>query len=55
MCSSDLTRQPQVRDVFDKVKVPMAVSASPAEFEDYVRAETRRWAAVIRNNNVKLQ
>jgi tripartite-type tricarboxylate transporter receptor subunit TctC len=48
-------RQPQVKDAFDKVKVPMAVSASPEEFQDYVRTETKRWAAVIRNNNIKLQ
>jgi tripartite-type tricarboxylate transporter receptor subunit TctC len=50
-----VARQPQVKDAFDKVKVPMAVSASPAEFQEFVRAETKRWAAVIRNNDVKLQ
>jgi tripartite-type tricarboxylate transporter receptor subunit TctC len=50
-----VTRQPQVKEAFDKVKVPMAISASPEEFRAFVQAETRRWAAVIRNNDIRLQ
>ncbi len=50
-----VTRQPQVKDAFDKVKVPMVISASAEEFQDYVRSETKRWAAVIKSNNVKVQ
>jgi len=50
-----ITRQALVRDAFDKVKVPLAVSASPEEFQDFVRNETKRWAAVIKTNNVKVQ
>jgi hypothetical protein len=52
---AQVMQQPQVREAFEKVKVPMAVSASPAEFQAYIREETRRWAAVVWNNNVKLQ
>jgi len=50
-----VTRQAPVRDAFDRVKVPLAVSASPEEFQDFVRNETKRWAEVIKTNNVKVQ
>lgn len=50
-----VTQQQRVKESFEKARVPMAISASPEEFQEYVRAETRRWAAVIKSNNVKLQ
>ena len=50
-----VTRQAPVRDAFDKAKVPLAVSASPEEFQDFVRNETKRWAEVIKTNDVKVQ
>jgi tripartite-type tricarboxylate transporter receptor subunit TctC len=50
-----VAQQRQVKDMFDRVKVPMAISATPEEFQEYVRAEIKRWAAVIKDNNVKVQ
>ena len=50
-----VTQQQRVKDSFEKAKVPMAISGSPEEFQEYVRAETKRWAGVIKDNNVKLQ
>ncbi len=47
-----VTQQQSVRDAFIKAQVPMAVSASPAEFEAYTRAEVQRWARIIREHNV---
>ena len=47
-----VTQQQNVRDAFVKAQVPMAVSASPAEFEAYTRAEVQRWAKIIREHNV---
>lgn len=50
-----VTLQQNVRDAFVKAQVPMAVSASPAEFEAYTRAEVQRWAKIIREHNVTFQ
>ncbi len=50
-----VTQQQNVRDAFVKAQVPMAVSASPAEFEAYTRAEVQRWAKIIREHNVTFQ
>ncbi len=47
-----VTQQQSVRDAFIKAQVPMAVSASPAEFEAYTRAEVQRRAKIIREHNV---
>lgn len=48
-------QQQNVRDAFVKAQVPMAVSASPAEFEAFTRAEVQRWAKIIREHNVTFQ
>lgn len=50
-----VTQQPSVRDAFTKAQVPMAGSASPAEFDAYVRGEAQRWAKIIRDHNVTFQ
>jgi tripartite-type tricarboxylate transporter receptor subunit TctC len=39
---------------FAKRAIPMSLSASPAEFDSYVAAESQRWAKIIRDNNVKI-
>jgi tripartite-type tricarboxylate transporter receptor subunit TctC len=50
-----VTQQQSVRDGFIKAQVPMAVSASPEEFDAYVRGEVQRWARIIREHNVTFQ
>jgi tripartite-type tricarboxylate transporter receptor subunit TctC len=50
-----VTQQQSVRDGFIKAQVPMAVSASPEEFDAYVRGEVQRWAKIIREHNVTFQ
>ncbi len=50
-----VTQQQSVRDGFTKAQVPMAVSASPDEFNAYVRGEVQRWARIIREHNVTFQ
>ena len=37
-----------------KRAIPMSLSASPAEFDAYVQAESKRWMQIIRDNNVKI-
>ena len=49
-----VTQQQNVREAFVKAQVPM-VSASPAEFAAYTRAEVQRWAKIIREHNVTFQ
>ena len=50
-----VTQQPAVRDAFTRAQVPMAVSASPAEFDAFVRSDVQRWAKIIREHNVTFQ
>lgn len=47
--------QQETKDLFAARLVPIAVSASPAEFNGFVQSEVKRWSAVIRTNNVKLE
>jgi hypothetical protein len=47
-----LMQRPQVREQFARQGVPVTLSRTPEEFQDYVRAETVRWAKIIRDNNV---
>ena len=47
-----LMQRPQVREQFARQGVPVTLSKTPEEFQAYVRAETARWAKIIRDNNV---
>jgi tripartite-type tricarboxylate transporter receptor subunit TctC len=42
-----------VQEAFAKAGVPLTPSASPEEFQEFVRAEQKRWARIIRETNVK--
>jgi len=50
----DILSQPELKETYAKRLVPLAVSASPAEFNAFVAAETRRWVKVVKDNNVSL-
>jgi len=52
---AEVMRRPQVRDSFEKAKLPVVVSASPAEFQAYVSAERKRWAAILKNYDIQFQ
>jgi tripartite-type tricarboxylate transporter receptor subunit TctC len=43
-----------VREGFAKANVPIAVSASPAEFNAFVKKEIARWAKIIKDNNIRV-
>jgi tripartite-type tricarboxylate transporter receptor subunit TctC len=45
--------RPQVQEAFARAKVPLALSATPAEFNEFVRDETKKWTRIIRDNDVK--
>ena len=45
---------PEMVEFFSKRSVPVAVSASPAEFNAYILSESKRWAKIIQDNNVRI-
>jgi len=47
-------RDPELQELFNKRAVPMALSASPAEFDAFVRSEHQRWLKIIKDNNVRI-
>lgn len=47
-------QQPQVKTAFTRVSVPLALSASPGEFQEFVRDQLKHWARIIKDNNIKI-
>ena len=47
-------REPEMQDFLARRLIPVTLSASPREFDDYVRAESKRWAKIIKDNHVKI-
>jgi tripartite-type tricarboxylate transporter receptor subunit TctC len=46
--------QPEMNELLTRRSIPIAVSASPAEFNAYVKSEASRWSRIIRDNHVKI-
>ncbi len=53
--TSQVLLRPAVQEAFVKAGVPLTPSASPEEFQEFVRAEQKRWARIIKENNVKFE
>jgi tripartite-type tricarboxylate transporter receptor subunit TctC len=47
-------KNPEMHDYLTKRIIPVTLSASPADFDAYVRSESQRWAKIIKDNNVKI-
>lgn len=47
-------REPAMQDYLAKRLIPVTLSASPRDFDDYVRSEAKRWAKIIKDNHVKI-
>jgi tripartite-type tricarboxylate transporter receptor subunit TctC len=45
----------QVQDAFVNSAVPITLSKSPEEFQEFVNAEIKRWARIIRENDIRLE
>ena len=45
----------EAEGILGKRQLPIALSASPKEFDDFVRAEARRWEKIIRDNKVVIE
>ncbi len=52
---SGVLSRPEMRDMLAKQMLHVNLSKSPKEFTDFVRAETEKWAAVVQENNVKVE
>jgi tripartite-type tricarboxylate transporter receptor subunit TctC len=48
-------REPEMQDFLAKRLIPVTLSASPKDLDDYVRAEARKWAKIIKDNQVKIE
>jgi tripartite-type tricarboxylate transporter receptor subunit TctC len=53
--TAQVMQRRQMQDAFVNSAVPITLSKSPEEFENFVNAEIRRWARIIRDNNNKLE
>jgi len=47
--------RPDVQEAFAKNQIPVAVSQSSQEFNTFVQAEIRRWAAILKDNPVAFE
>lgn len=50
----DVLSQPELKAISAKRLIPLAASASPADFNAFVQSESARWAKVVKDNGVRL-
>jgi hypothetical protein len=50
----EVTQRQNVRDMFTKANVPMKISASPQEFQEFLDTVIKRWTRIIKENNIKM-
>lgn len=46
---------PNLRQALDKAQVPVTLSKSPEDFQQFVKQELDRAARIIRENNITLE
>jgi len=51
---TEVMSRPDVREAMERAMMTISLSKSPEEFNDFVQAETRKWADFIRANNVRI-
>jgi tripartite-type tricarboxylate transporter receptor subunit TctC len=49
-----IMREPEMQDFLVRRSIPYALSKSPAEFNEYVVSEMKRWEKIIKDNNVSI-
>jgi len=47
--------RPEMKEMLARQMMTVALSSSPQEFTDWVRAETQTWAQVVRDNKVRIE
>jgi tripartite-type tricarboxylate transporter receptor subunit TctC len=49
-----MQRKP-IQDAFANAALPVSLSRSPEDFQEFLNAEIKRWARIIKDNDVKLE
>lgn len=47
--------KPEMKATLDRAMMTVSLSKSPQEFNDFVQAETKKWADFVRENNVSIE
>ena len=47
--------RPDLRELLAKQMMTVSLSKTPADYTAFVQAETRKWAAVVRENNIRIE
>lgn len=48
-------QRPEIKERFAKQLMAVSLSKSPRDYNDFVKSETLKWAAVVRDNNVRIE
>jgi tripartite-type tricarboxylate transporter receptor subunit TctC len=51
----EILQRPEFKDMLAKQLMTVSVSASPAAYTDFVKAETRKWANVVKENDIRIE
>lgn len=51
----EILSQAEMKETYARRLVPLAVSRSPAEFDNFVKSEIRRWEKVVKDNNLHIE
>ncbi len=47
--------RPNIQEAYNKAGVPLTPTRTPEEFQAFVDSEVKRWARILKENNIKLQ
>ena len=50
-----ILQRPDFKEMLAKQLMTVSISESPAAYTGFVKAETRKWANVVRDNNIKIE
>jgi tripartite-type tricarboxylate transporter receptor subunit TctC len=51
----EILQRPDFKEMLARQLMTVSVSASPAAYTDFVKGETRKWANVVKENNIKIE
>jgi tripartite-type tricarboxylate transporter receptor subunit TctC len=51
----EILQRPDFKEMLAKQLMTVSISASPAAYTEFVKAETGKWANVVRENNIKIE
>jgi tripartite-type tricarboxylate transporter receptor subunit TctC len=51
----EILQRPEFKEMLAKQLMTVSVSASPAAYTEFVKAETRKWANVVKENDIRIE